>query len=473
MVSDEQAWARAHPESQVDGGGDRLVLWNYPVARADLAAVHEAAVRRFAAVGMLAPGLASIEFSVRGHASVTGAEAANAQLSQRRAEGVGAYLRALGFSAVEVSSAGSAEPADPAPTGQSFARNRRVELTKFVSRPPDPVAPPLTLGGQQPSPSPFGGAPPGNGASAAFEGAFSADLGTLTTATVVVGVKIEGTLKGKVSSGHGAVGSTAVLKDGKWSVKLEEKLKGDLKAKLGVDPASGGKPARIKLGVQAEKWLLEPEVGVQSDPKFVYFTFTLLKAKLPDVKYDDLTVTLEFTGKLKLEVGPSPALAARLAPLVAPAVEVVATGAAATAAVAGVLVVAAVVIGGTIYASDEAARAGLLYAQVLARRDGAASRAALEALGTGSLAAFKERQLEWRKQNADSGAAFAAGTAVVESLLRALGPDERKARAAAWAATYAKSAGADSFIVVRERIFPRLGGYDQQEHDLIAEVGRL
>lgn len=473
MAGDEQSWARAHPEPQVSMDGERLVLWNYPVARAELAPDHQAAIRRFASVGMLAPGLTAVEFSVRGHASVTGEESANASLSQRRAEGVAGFLRALGFRNVQASWAGSAESLDPAPVGQSYARNRRVDVSRFVPQPPDPVPPPLTLGAAQPAPAGANAAAAGTDASGAFEGTFTAELPTLATAAVLVGVKVEGTLKGKVSAGRGTVGASAVLKDGKWNAKFEEKLKGDFKATLGVEPPGNGKPATIKLGVQAEKWLLQPEVGVQASTKFVYFTFTLAKAKLPDVKFDDLTVSLEFTGKLKLEVGPSPALASRLAPFVAPATGVVGTGAAAAAVVAGVLVVAAVIVGGTIYASEEAAQAGLQYAQTLAHRDGAASRAALETLGNDALGLFKSRELEWRKPNADAGTAFSAGAAAVEKLLRAIGPDQRKAKAAAWSVAYAKDAGADAFTVVRERIFLKLGGYDKQGHDLTTDLNQL
>jgi hypothetical protein len=109
-----------------------------------------------------------------------------------------------------------------------------------------------------------------------------------------------------------------------------------------------------------------------------------------------------------------------------------------------------------------ARRAGLQYAETLARRDGTASRAALEALGGDALTAFKQRQLEWRKQDAATAAGFSAGVAAVETLLRGLGPDHRKTKAIAWADAYAKNAGAADFTVVRERMFPRLGGYDKQ-----------
>lgn len=476
MAADERRWAKEHPEPQVAVTADRLTLWNYPVGRAELSPEHQAAIRRFASVGMLSPRLSALEFSVRGHASISGEGGNNMRLSQMRAEAVGSYLRSLGFQSVEVSAAGSKEPADPAPTGQSYARNRRVELVLFVPPLGDPKAKPvpLDLGGQpQLISSATGGSPTTPNVFVSFESALSLDLGTLYTALVEINAHLEGKMTGKVTGKQGAVGFNAVSKNNALSAEFEATLREDLKAKLGIEPASHGNPATVKLGFESEKWALTPEVGLQLQPRFIYFNAKLVKARMPDIVFGDVTVSLEFEGTLELEVGPSRSLVARLAPYALPALEAAGTAAAVTGAVGGALGVAAVIIGGTIYAAEDARREGLRFARTLAGRDGAACRVALEVLGGDALGMFKQRRLEFMKLGQGLQSAFDAGVATVESLLRKSGGDGREARRTAWAAAYAKGAGPADFTLVRERVFLRLGGYDKDERDLAGDVAQV
>ncbi len=163
MATVEQAWWTANREPQVTQTADRLVLWNYPVGRTELAGTHAAAVRSFLHVFFLAPELTGNAVAVCGHASATGEAAANVALATGRANNVAKLLTDLGFKGFEVTAAGSSQPADTAPTGQAMARNRRVELTKsaVTDITPGPVPAPVSTppkAAKEPRAKPTGGA---------------------------------------------------------------------------------------------------------------------------------------------------------------------------------------------------------------------------------------------------------------------------------------------------------------------------
>lgn len=79
--------------------------------------------------------------ALRGHASA--GERNAVALSQRRAEAARDYLTAHGIDAARLvaQGRGTAEPADPRPTPEARARNRRVEIRIEASDPPAPPAP--------------------------------------------------------------------------------------------------------------------------------------------------------------------------------------------------------------------------------------------------------------------------------------------------------------------------------------------
>lgn len=217
MAEDERAWVRQHPEPQVTRSEDRLVLWNYPVGKADLLPPHEAALRQFTFLDSLGPEASTAEFSVRGHASRTGEGLFdNLALSRQRAEGVGKILRRIGFRFVNVSAAGTAEPADAADAGQSFARNRRVEVTKFI--PPVKVKPlPRAPGAAPPSTPPAQRPSSGSGIGAIIP---ELKLKLITFEGQIAGyvdfeATIEATFKGKVRGPNGDLAFDSQF--GRWS----------------------------------------------------------------------------------------------------------------------------------------------------------------------------------------------------------------------------------------------------------------
>lgn len=84
----EQDWARQHPVPESTEEGMLLSLWNYPVAKSDLAPKHRAALDWFLSVELLgsgSTGRSKTEIYLTGHASDTGDDAANEMLSRQRA----------------------------------------------------------------------------------------------------------------------------------------------------------------------------------------------------------------------------------------------------------------------------------------------------------------------------------------------------------------------------------------------------
>jgi hypothetical protein len=222
---------------------------------------------------------------------------------------------------------------------------------------------------------------------------------------------------------------------------------------VGLEPAHGGQTAKLKLGVQMEQMGLKPEIGVQDAVKFIYFEFTLKEVELPDITWRGTKASVKFSGKIRLDVGPSEAAAARLAARLAPA-------AAPAAAVVGVVAAAAVINGGTACLAQSARAEGLRKAEQLAARDGIAAGVAYEVLGTEALSLLKDQELQWSKLEGGTRAAFQAGLKRVQTLLKALGPDGRTERRTRWTTTYASGANALDFPVVQRRVFDALGGFE-------------
>src|SRR3954453_19270283 len=91
---EERRWSRANPEGRVLSSDDgSLVLWNYDVGAAELKPSHRAALSGYADTYRLAVAGGG-RIAIEGHASATGAEAANLQLSRQRAEIVAFVLAA-------------------------------------------------------------------------------------------------------------------------------------------------------------------------------------------------------------------------------------------------------------------------------------------------------------------------------------------------------------------------------------------
>ena len=120
------------PEADVD----EFVLWNFLVGSDVVRRGHKAgldrAARRWAGELTADPLL---RLRIIGYASVTGGVALNEELARRRAEAVRDHLVGLGVAEEQIvlDSSGSRLPMDEGDSPESLARNRRVELSKFVA----------------------------------------------------------------------------------------------------------------------------------------------------------------------------------------------------------------------------------------------------------------------------------------------------------------------------------------------------
>lgn len=467
----ETDWANAHPVPESSVAADLLTLWNYPVGKSALSTTHQQAIRAFLQNELLGPASSPVELTVRGHASDSGDAQRNVALSRDRAQAVAEYLRQQGFRTIDVSWAGATEPLDPGSSGLALARNRRVDIRKYIPSKPDAL-PPIDLGGPpdaEPAPAPpqpqSAGASPSlpTPSSASFELPISQSVPTLTTSEIVITSKVEGTLKVKVDDNGGGWGGSLILKDGSWtpSAKLETEIRKGFTGKIGFEPPASGEPATLKVGADAKNWWLKPEMGLQVKPNFLYLNITLTDVAFPDIEVSGLHVSMVFVGKLKCEIGPGPAMLLRLRGAVTTSAELltaVAPLAATTAAVGGALGVTVLIIGGTAYAIQQAKEDGLQFARLLAQRDGASSRVALEVIGTDAQVAYADRKLQWGKTQISMDSDFKTGVKGVEAMLGK--PDDRTAKATAWTAQFAADGTAD-FTLIRERVFQVLGGYNK------------
>ncbi|QIM19947.1 hypothetical protein G7075_00385 [Phycicoccus sp. HDW14] len=342
-LAEERAWWREHPDPQVTRTADRLTLWNYPVAGTELAPAHAAALQSFLAVLALAPALTATSIEIVGHASVTGE--GNDGIARQRAEKIAAHLRRLGFVKMDVSTAGAAQPADPGTSGQALARNRRVEVTLYTPA----VEPEPRLPIEPWKPTPTGGDPPSNGGVGGFfEVPVEIQLDDVDDGKVHATLTLVAKLKVKVTRGEAKNAEGIVLKGGKLSAKFEAELVGHLKGKLGFDPGGDGKAPSAKATVAGQVFGFTVEAGFQTKPQFFTVTVSLGKVKVEPIELEGLTFDLELEGQVRIDIGPSPRLMARLG-IAASAPGIVAVG---------TVVGTVVVIAGCAYLVDEAKREG-------------------------------------------------------------------------------------------------------------------
>jgi hypothetical protein len=176
----------------------------------------------------------------------------------------------------------------------------------------------------------------------------------------------------------------------------------------------------------------------------------------------DVHISMTMTGKIKCDIAPGPetvAAMARVAVAASEALAAVAPLAAPTAAVGGAVGVVALMLVGTVYAIQQAEEEAILFSRLLAQRDGASSRLALEIIGDNARVAFEERRLQWQKTPISMENDFKIGVRGIETMLRK--PDERSAKGNAWKARFA-SDGVENFYLIRERVFLAVGGYNKE-----------
>jgi hypothetical protein len=438
----ERDWARANPQPQSSATEEALTLWNFPIGGSAVAAEHQAAIRRFVAVDLgLSPALCRTEFHAVGHASISGTESGNRALSEQRAEAVAAFLRQLGARQVSTTWAGSETPLDASATGLAHARNRRVEIGRFRPQPPSKVVPLQPVPGEPAAPAASGGY------GLTVKRPFETPAIPIRVGGLAVDLRLIGEVELSAQSGEGERAIEAAVQGRQLSPEAKGLIVNGVKGVVGVNPAEGGHPAGLKIGAQLECLAGEPEIGVQAGQKFVYIEFQVAQTPLTAFTFKGVQITTRFTGKLRLDAGPSEATALRLAVTQA-------------GAVAGVVAAAAVINGGTALLAQSARAEGLRAMEVLAERDGVATGVAYEVLGTDALAQVKAQELQWAKLEGRTRAAFQDGMARVNALLVKLGPEGRSQRRQRWDAAYAAGNNAMDFPLVQRRVFDALGGCD-------------
>lgn len=470
MADPEVDWFNQNPEPQSSEVGDELTLWNYPVAKAEVAPAHEEAIRRFASVGFIANSSEHepMDFDVRGHASVTGAESTNRDLAKRRAENVKAVLNRLGFRSVVADSAGSSEPVDSGRSGQALARNRRVRVTRFmlkyrevIEEPPKP--PPRVVK----DPTRF--SPP-------VRVRIDLPLRKLTTPRVVIAASIVGELTVVLRGARTDPVDAGVTTTSEGAPALNEEVAQQLARdvigpKLGMDAGTADSPPAISVGIEAEHWFLLPKVAYQNGPYLVNFNYKAIVARLPIVDYGGAQVHMEFSGNFRFEIGPSASAVATYPSTTDPGPTV--TGAPAGFMEAGPLMIAATIADAGTAATPLAQTEIRKVVLNLATRDGAASRLAELAGADEGAVAYRRRKAEWERVRG-SETAWTAGADQVDGVLQALETKEaRDEKKAAWKKKYGGGQEKPEFEYMRELIFRDLKGYDDDEGDLKGLIEKL
>jgi hypothetical protein len=459
-VREEQEWAQRYPVPNADELQDlRLTLWNYPVAKTDLAPEPGGGGRKFLTGDFLELQLSrrtETQLLVYGHASDSGEASANDQYSHDRAQKVARFLISEGFPAsqIRVEGHGSSEPEDSGASGYAAARNRRVEVRRFVPSKPEKPQPSI-LPEPPEQERDFRIPKSAQPSSVTIDIPLDIPLPPIKTPGIIIGGKIGGVLKLKVDDKGGGWGGGAAISNGKLTAKFESKITDDLKAKINFEPKSGGKEAVLKVGGEVKIGQLDTTVGMQTKlPNFVYCEFSFEAFRLPDIELGDVHVTMTLKPTLKIDAGPGPALLARVG---------VSAGTAGAIAAGTVLFSALIIVAcaKTVeYAKDE----GVRTARLLARREGVAARIAWEVAAAANAGAgdveFRDRRAEWARSLDGMGPAFDAGAELVNALLRK-GP--RDQMVADWTAKYGSTS--KQFGDVQKAVLDAIKPYEDGPED--------
>jgi outer membrane protein OmpA-like peptidoglycan-associated protein len=412
----EVDWERQNPTGVADTSPDRIILWNFAVNSATLNSEHQAALSAAFQVAILDP---SLMVGIVGHASVSGPETGNVALSEARATSVQRYLQRIGVpdgAIATVEGRGSAEPIATGTDGQSMARNRRVEVALGYAK---PAAPPTQL-----SITPFAQSTPlapdarfptmQGGGQVVF--AFKFPLGVIETQWVTLKgefqargkITYKGTPSPDVTTALTITGSDAsgnpVFAPG---INIIPQLGNAAKLRLAAQfsQSGGAIQPEIQVGVEKTAGLLPPGgFRIQSDPRFPVSFYI----DTPDWSpADSLTlpngksVALQYQGRFVLSAGLGPATIRMLANQImryftgigaeeagAALTESILAGiGTAVAALVGSVVLAGVIVLGTMYLIQDQTQAGLERCRLWARRNGYASGVAALVLGQDDTAA--------------------------------------------------------------------------------------
>ena len=465
----EREWAdRNPPQSEVDRGV--LTLWNFPVGKADLAPEQVQAIEDFAKGALIqeALGHPQSDWVVLGHASLTGTDESNQGLAQRRAANVAAVLRDMGFQSVRTPDDGSTAPDPEGNDPQVLARNRRVTVLRKVDdyRPP-PEPPP-----KKPPDRPTGLAPD-------TRVKINLVLDPLVGRKVTITPNVIGELRVFLKDSKSDPVSAGVLKAGDPPELTDEfgKVVASqvFRANLNLGEPERNELPPIKVSIQAEEWFQTPKVSYGTG--VITFNFKAVEARLlPVVDYNGEHVYMEFSGSIRFDIALLESTAAKY-PLSTtdPGAKVTAP----TDAITGTdtddpIVIAEAITDATEKASPLAQEDIRQIVLNLARRDGAASQVAAEILGeVNGEPEWTRRSYYWRQRLGEKvGPAaqdeFFKGAKEVTRPLEKLDEEKKGARqdrVNEWKGKY-DGPQREDFESIRQGVFQKLKGYDEDQGDL-------
>jgi hypothetical protein len=450
----EQDWARQHPVPESTEEDMLLSLWNYPVAKSDLAPEHRAALDRFLGAALLGGGArpSKTEIYLTGHASDTGDDAVNEALSRQRTEKVARYLHDRGVRSeqMRIDWAGANDPVDRGNSGLAAARNRRVDVLRFTPSEPEPRPPVDVIEPPPPPPgrTPTFKLPPPRMSTATIEDTITVDYPRRATPWYVISGKIDVILKLKATADvDGFAAGIKTSPTGKFGIKADGEIARHIKSKFSVDVDPDKRSANVKLGAELTDKPFKPEIGIQAKPDFFYLTLLLAEMPIDDFEAGGVhfSGTMSMKGTLNFAPGPAALM------------------------VASPIIVALLILGLTVYGIDAAKAEQTRYARLLAAREGIAARIAWELVGMSGEAAYKARQLEWHQAKGDTETEFLAGANEINRLL-SQSPEHRTAWNTAWKKKYAADNAAD-FPTLFGRVFDNVGGHESTG-DLTDAVAR-
>lgn len=440
----EQDWARQHPVPESTEEGMLLSLWNYPVAKSDLAPKHRAALDWFLSVELLgsgSTGRSKTEIYLTGHASDTGDDAANEMLSRQRAEKVARYLKSRDVpqETIHVDWAGANDPVDRGNTGLAAARNRRVDVRKFFPSEPE-RRPPVDIIEPPPPPGrvPTFKLPPPQMSTVTIEDTVTVDFPRRATPWYVISGKIDIILKLKTTDdGDGFAAGIKTSSTGKFGIKADGEIARHIKSKFSVDVDPDKRSANVKLGAELTDKPFKPEIGIQAKLDFFYLTVLLRETELDEFEAggQHFSGTMSMKGTLNFAPGPAALL------------------------VASPIIVALLILGLTVKGIEAAEAEQTRTARLWAAREGVAARIAWELAGMDAVAAFDARRHDWRNANIAMEAEFIAGANEINRLLQT--PEGRNVRNREWKKKYAADNTAD-FQTLFGRVFDNVGGHEPE-----------
>jgi outer membrane protein OmpA-like peptidoglycan-associated protein len=444
----EQDWARQHPVPESTEEDMLLSLWNYPVAKSDLAPEHRAALDRFLreALGGAKLGGGAVpsktEIYLTGHASNTGDDAANEMLSRQRAENVARYLLSRGVTRqqMRVDWAGANDPVDRGNSGLAAARNRRVDVLKFTPSEPErrPPVDIIELPPPPPGRAPTFKLPPPQMSTATIEDTVTVDFPRRATPWYIISGKIDIILKLETTDGgEGFAAGIKTSPTGKFGIKADGEIAKHVKSKFSVDVDPDKRSANVKLGAELTDKPFKPEIGVQAKPDFFYLTVLLAETEIAEFEAGGLRFsgTMSMKGTLNFAPGPAALL------------------------VASPIIVALLILGLTVYGIDAAEAEQTRVARLWAAREGVAARIAWELAGNDAKAAFDARRHDWHRANTTMEAEFNAGVNEINRLLKT--PEKRNVWNREWKKKYAADNTAD-FQTLFGRVFDNVGGHESE-----------